>query len=94
MKRKPCHHPIAYNAATAAATAVIPTIFAGGKKKLDLNPCPFCGGKPCMDIRKGESVVGILWFRGKIFCGKCKVSTPFLESKDKMINAWNRRVRK
>ena len=54
----------------------------------DLKPCPFCGDKYISISRKGYGVsVGC----NSAGCFGCHVYSREFESKEKAINAWNRR---
>lgn len=57
------------------------------KKKIELKPCPFCGGEATM-------VKGIVMGTNTFTCGKCGADVMFfgaeLDAK-KAIEAWNRR---
>jgi Lar family restriction alleviation protein len=50
--------------------------------KIELKPCPFCGGKAEM---KGVVVAYVK-------CSNCKAETGCYEKEDEAAGAWNRRV--
>lgn len=49
-----------------------------------LKPCPFCGGTP---IVSGCNYT--LWI---VVCKECNISIGYKETKEKAIDAWNKRV--
>lgn len=57
---------------------------------LNLKPCPFCGGIAKMRIRRPMTV---------IYCKNCDAAISYCDyyeegdSKDKAIEAWNRRAK-
>ena len=52
----------------------------------DLNPCPWCGGKPLIEqfAMNPKKDIGIS-------CVKCGVSLWFRETREESIKAWNNR---
>lgn len=59
------------------------------RKKIDLKPCPFCGGVP--------EVTDLDGFGGGFFaieCTKCGVSTRWMRRRQDAVIRWNRRVSK
>ena len=59
---------------------------------IDLKPCPFCGGKGCVQMHVFKDV-----FKGYTFgvvCLDCCCETrQFYETEEDAIDAWNRRVK-
>lgn len=53
------------------------------KRKPRIAHCPFCNGSS----KLYESCVG----RFRVFCRKCKCSTPYFETEKEAIDTWNRR---
>ena len=53
---------------------------------MKLKRCPFCGGKHKL---KGDRIWDDYW----ITCDNCKVTTPRLLSKEKVIDLWNKRTK-
>lgn len=58
------------------------------QRKVKLKPCPFCGGKPELEILGGGSDIGF-----SISCNKRKCLEPYAirSTKRLAIKAWNRR---
>ena len=55
-----------------------------------LKPCPFCGGKA---ILSGSHTVADETFELRfVFCESCCTETRLYSTKQKAIDAWNRRV--
>lgn len=50
----------------------------------ELKPCPFCGGDAQIDEICGEEY--------SAECKNCEIGTYFNTDKQKVIDAWNRRV--
>lgn len=59
------------------------------KSRINLKPCPFCGGRV-------EIVIGLLKGLTMIECKRCRSLTSFQnnETADKAAEMWNRRVQK
>ena len=58
-------------------------------EKVELKPCPFCGGEAHPDntwILSGAR-------KWVVHCIKCGASIGFYETKKKAIEAWNRRIK-
>ena len=56
----------------------------------ELKPCPFCGGKAC--LQRGI-YVNKEWHNDFIvFCDKCEVGTVPYNTMAEAIKAWNRRI--
>jgi Lar family restriction alleviation protein len=56
----------------------------------ELKPCPFCGCK-AVDIVEDDNIY--LHLRYQVFCGRCGASSGRHHTKQKAIEAWNRRYR-
>lgn len=52
-------------------------------KKVELEPCPFCGGKADMDVGNFGGMV--------CYCEKCFSQGKQCETEDEAIEAWNNR---
>jgi hypothetical protein len=60
-------------------------------ERLGLSSCPCCGGDAGLDMKKGRSAIHTPYWRGRAFCKRCKITTPFLKSPEAVIKTWNRR---
>lgn len=45
-------------------------------KKIELKPCPFCGGRADLEIKRILSERGEVGFDFAIRCGKCEIEIP------------------
>ncbi|WP_295562140.1 Lar family restriction alleviation protein [uncultured Holdemanella sp.] len=52
--------------------------------KANLKPCPFCGGHATLIYDNQEGY--------RIYCDDCDIMTDTDYDKDKIIDAWNKRV--
>lgn len=50
----------------------------------ELKPCPFCGGDAHIDTLGDDEY--------KAECFSCGIGTEYYQDKQKVIDAWNRRV--
>lgn len=57
--------------------------------KIELNPCPFCGGKG-VEILEDENKY--LYFRYRAQCQKCGATAKLCHTKEEALKAWNRRA--
>ena len=56
---------------------------------MELKPCPFCGGEPCMQEHK---FYGFASTWGVVCLDCCAETRQFYESQRKAAEAWNRRA--
>ena len=54
------------------------------KNKIELSPCPVCGGRPGMIE---ASRAGEIYY--KIMCQSCGAAVPFMHSQEEAAAAWN-----
>lgn len=55
----------------------------------ELKPCPFCGSKTAEVVEDGNEYLFLRYF---VACGRCGASTGRNRTKEKAIEAWNRRT--
>ncbi|MEK1893176.1 MAG: Lar family restriction alleviation protein [Rhizobium sp.] len=58
---------------------------------VEVNDCPFCGGKSRLVKREGFGPAGGKFSRGYVSCNKCGINTPSKSPWQKAVNLWNRR---
>jgi Lar family restriction alleviation protein len=58
------------------------------KIEFALKPCPFCGGKATLTI---DDEYQVLYFF-HVMCETCCAQSIGLQSKDEVIDSWNKRV--
>lgn len=65
------------------------------ERKTDLDPCPFCGGKPIEDWeredREGDEIGPIISW--SYYCTKCYAEVFSCQSREDAQEKWNRRVK-
>jgi len=60
----------------------------------ELKPCPFCGGEATVKVGELCNADGVVVYRHfEVHCLACGVDTPYFNTRDEAIKAWNMRVK-